>query len=1303
MKTLAEIQKLSAPEVREWVKEVDKTLLIELVEEHPEEMMKVLLSSKSLPKEVVSFFESNNKLSELMTYCLSYDFCPSYESVEKLLDQDPIDGNLIHLLITKFPTLPITIQFLMRLLNSNVSPASITVFLARPEFQKSELIILMHKNSLEDSRLEEISLNNPQVVDFIFDNLSKQKRLDSFSTSLLVNLLTKHPHPKNFEYELVALKCPDFPFDLRESLMESYVNQKRSNDVGGYRSYSRRSNDSYLDWSSDVEQMDESIFKNLKVINAPINSKYRISSVDYEPSIAEDDEIVEIAQAKYAYKSDFARNLLSRPLKVIEKLDLGKIESALGPVEFADAVSRNDVDHKKKLYLYEKVSAKFRPALYKELPLGLAPEQKSTRKTSYYFEAFDALKRRNLQVFRESLSNGYDISQFAKDSHQSSKARSCELLSLHDDFVGELNKVEFLALCKTPISMPRYFNEGFKLAFTLTAEEAVEIKEKMGIDFAYNQCNEQEKLLSHKGLDSEDLSSIYRNNLEQINQNPQLLKAYLSASKHNGDLELTTEMLKGLSPILDYQELKELGEVSDYDRTDCINIKAKDGVYYISDKELLSMLTQKGNLESIDFLERLKERDFELLKKTVDAYLGGNKDLSALTGEKVNIKRQGIDKITKFKETMEQDPQDLVEQIFAEGGKLADFKDKLFHWRDLLIKYGNNREVLVETQKMENLSDLDIPNVTVRIQTLEVLVGNSYGNLYPEEQTYKLKIDNLLLGERALSEKNLEIVQNFMKEYGIADSQVSLDIDPDDMVELMGLVMANSPWVNAQEVIAQSLMSEDLAEKANLEILTFLENHGLILTEKLVYSLIDSKKDSPEVMKWLASRIGNLNDYVIGERDTRFMEAEEIELLKSLGLNIIEDEKLAEMELENKLQMEGANFSPISVEDMSLKGKTNLVKFIENEIDPNYAKLDLMSANLDTVTVLMPYETMKNIYSLDDQDLIRQLHIPSNLMNNKKALKGIRDFLTLKGGGFIYKVDSFKQAVAAINTQVEFTLADFINYDNVSEIDESENLKSISIEVISTILAHKATIARNENFLKNQKKAGILKFMRTASNKDASYIRDILQMTEAILQGLENLKERVQTLKDAGEGESDTVVELINSITSVESRLAEVAVMDDAVHMHDRLVPLQSFMKSDPLQPLGQDKFKTLEKSLDARDDLGFHLFFPKTRGDLQYLGDENGWCVNHHKSYGDGVIEKGNILVGLCEKNKPAEKENVIALAHYINKGNNSYTLEQLKWSSKKKNGSKNVDATNSFNSGKIIAQIKEHLVQYDKTKRKK
>jgi hypothetical protein len=139
--------------------------------------------------------------------------------------------------------------------------------------------------------------------------------------------------------------------------------------------------------------------------------------------------------------------------------------------------------------------------------------------------------------------------------------------------------------------------------------------------------------------------------------------------------------------------------------------------------------------------------------------------------------------------------------------------------------------------------------------------------------------------------------------------------------------------------------------------------------------------------------------------------------------------------------------------------------------------------------------------------------------------------------------------------------------------------------------------------------------------------------------------------------------------------------LDHPTDIHDRLVTIMQAFKKDPSQILGQDRFKPLEKP-DATKDLGCALYFPKTRGELVDLGQRYGWCVSTHSSYGDNVIQKGNILVALCRAGEKPHIDTVEALAHFVRRGPGDYYLEQMK-------GPRNADVSGRYNHRAILQAI--------------
>jgi len=100
-----------------------------------------------------------------------------------------------------------------------------------------------------------------------------------------------------------------------------------------------------------------------------------------------------------------------------------------------------------------------------------------------------------------------------------------------------------------------------------------------------------------------------------------------------------------------------------------------------------------------------------------------------------------------------------------------------------------------------------------------------------------------------------------------------------------------------------------------------------------------------------------------------------------------------------------------------------------------------------------------------------------------------------------------------------------------------------------------------------------------------------------------------------------------------------------------------------------------------------YTLYFPRNRAELVLLGTEHAWCVKNTDSYGDDVINKGNVLIGVCEGESSID--NVVALCNLNKQFDGTFTLEQIRWSQKKKNGRSNVCAKKDIDYKQIISLI--------------
>jgi len=366
-------------------------------------------------------------------------------------------------------------------------------------------------------------------------------------------------------------------------------------------------------------------------------------------------------------------------------------------------------------------------------------------------------------------------------------------------------------------------------------------------------------------------------------------------------------------------------------------------------------------------------------------------------------------------------------------------------------------------------------------------------------------------------------------------------------------------------------------------------------------------------------------------------------------------------------------------------------------VDPAYRKLNLTAKNMEQLTHIECYEVAKESIIEDASDIARIFKIKDSALKNKKMVAAIRD-LCASDVNFASKVAGFKKMVAAMedSTLVNFKGSEFGPEDwlDLSGVGSDSNLAEpkegfdrISKESIWIIYWNMEAISALKNHLfKGMTKKMFMRFMRTLKGEE-SYFSDILEMMSTCLEGIETIRNRLSEMaKDAPErSETERGLEM------VERALEEVSSNEDAEFMHDRLSAAVETLSQDRAQNLNQKRYEQLEEDPLGTQRTGVRLYFPKSRGDLIDLGSMHGWCVSSVGSYGDDVIAKGNILVGLVPKNKKSCIENCVALAHFEKDGS-QYHLEQLKWSKLKKDKS-NVDATQDFNHAAIAEEIKSHI----------
>lgn len=1298
---LNEITKLKPQEVREYVKQNinDEAFIFEIVE-NKEISVPLLLSNKILPEQVVSkLSDSLENITFLLDSFINANYIPSVSFIDSLSCFGAASDGLVKKAINSFPTIQMSTQILIKLINDELMDSAIALVKQRTEFQKPEILFLLLNSGANDSQIIELATNTELLITKVLDSFNN-RNFKNYSHLALSSVFKKASDDvvlnfiNKFEISATQISEMDITSEALEKLLRVFKDKKS-------RSWSMYAD--YIKWSPELEKL-ENLYGFI-VEDCPIESKFRKAWISRNPEHATDDELVELIGEAIGSKilEKAYKELITRPINLIKKVGTKQIPEIISPSSLVNFI-KGDVD--KALFLLEELPSKYSQALRRIIPPDLVPTAKNKRKKSYFFEAIDALKKRNIEEFRFALSGDYTIDNFVEDTYQSSKSRLCSITYISPEIIKKTTKSELLKLVNSNIRVNVYYSEeAIKLNYNLNLSEAIHCLKKFNSTTCFDLCDDQKSFLLSNELSNGDISSVFEERKEYICSNNELFLAYIQRAKSYGALKASSETLKMISSKFTTKELREILSLHDWDIVDVIDVTGKDGEFFVTDEEILSLIENKYTLENQNFITKLISRDREFAKKVVSAYLSGNKELSKLCGKTINIRRNKTNKFQSILEELSFEQKDLVDEIFKSGASLHSFKYKISDYVNALKKYSNGRVVFVNEINYSDTSDLsELHPVNIKIN--RVIVTNNdirhFGNLFYGH----IEVDSVSISGngysniRSMESGSLVNLLSFINYFQIKN----IELFGNNIVfaDKVHLLMNNIKFIG-NESIFNNISAENIEDTIGLKLehLKFLENNGLIINENLAKKLINSHHDDVQVVTWLNQRLGGLSSYFIQTSLLNYNSKESVQVLKDSGIKFVSDNEFIIIKAKEHLDVSGSNFDPIDISKLSAKEKSFIIKYIEKNIDKNYSKLNLLSSNIDTLDLLRPYHLMKESISLDDSDIIKLFNINSNISQNKKIIKGIRDLISINGGNLTYKIELIKSFIETINPSVELLISDFLDYSDVNAVTESESFKSISMTSLKTIENHQNFIENQNIILKNKNKNEIIRFLRSASSKGDDYLRDTIEMIISAVNGVNALTERLNSLISESEDETQ-ISELKKSIDGVTKRIQEVAAMDDIEHMHDRLVPLLSFLKSDPVQLLGQDKFKKLERSAEISEKLGFNLFFPKTRGDLQYLGDNNGWCVNYHRSYGDGVINKGNILVGICEPNSDSCKENVIALAHYLNKGKGKYQLEQLKWSSRKK-GNRNVDATSDFNYGAILCEIKHYLDKYEQDRKNK
>lgn len=1301
MTHIEKIRDLDPPAVREYVREhLDESFVSEVLE-NKEVAVPVLIKNKVAPDKIVFALSKTTENALFLISCFKENnFIPGIAFVESLL---PHGNDVVSAAIKAFPSIPYSTQFLMQLINSGCAEAAYEMTKLKAEFFKDDVVLRLLRAGLGHKELLDHALKSERLLVEIAEDIKEG---------------TYH----NYSYSPAILNLAYVETDIVHSpstIVDLPLDARGLRKLCRYFGEERYGPEYKIEWRPEFEQLNSEVDIPAKLIitEVPEGSRFRERWVKHAPHKATREELLTVVRIEIAENPELvAAALLRQSLETVKAYNVDRLFNRLKPSKLAAAIPADSTDTI--LYLIEHAPTKFKNALRAKLPDELRSKA-AGKKRSFFYDAFQSLQKGKIDSFRDALSGEYNINRFQADTYQSSKKKSCENLTLSAEILNALTKEEFLVLLETPFRFRGYYSSGeINLSFKLNVEEAQHAFCKLDEATCFDLCDD--KVAFIKKVDDGTLSNVFNARSAEILKDKDLEQAFLSRTKKESVSGIDSDSIEQLAKVLTREELRKRvfsRKSGDYwESSHLVDVRCKDGQFLMSDEEVLALITSKYAVENRTFIENLMNRDRALAKKVVEAYLEGNKGLSRLTGRKIEIRRSDVAGFRKRLAELESTPEELINRIFETGqATLDDFKESITNWKHELAKFGNNRVIKIPKERIWDLAELEeIQNVRFEIALMSISLG---GNDYYDDElpsgTGSIVVKAIKLetpswhDDEADFTKMKSFLDRVAATFGIPVSDMTVDGDAtDDVAFKLSMLMAGIEFNGSAEVLRHALTGLEVGNGRELTAahFRFLDSKGLIVSDKLAEKIVEEYRENTDVIRWLVERCRNLSQFAVNKDWYSLCEEETPEalsLLKKAGVQALSEEDYEIYLLKKTLIETKPHFEAVDLRSLSFSKRIEMIRFIETEVDPSYVKLNLSTANLDTIDELLPYEEMRAQHHLEDSELVSAFNVPQNIATNKKIIKGLRDMVTLKGGAVVARIELLREAVKKINPNVDVNFSDLAEYTDPQNMTLTDQVERMSVSILQKIIEELDSPALVETkFFEGRDKKNIMRFIRSACDQDEGYVRDTLSGLVNVVQGVEALKERAAAL--IAEGDEDASERIKESIAGVTNRLHEIAAMDDIVDLHDRIGPLSTFLKSDPIQPLGQDKFNKLEKDKKVQKKLGMTLYFPKTREDLQYLGDENGWCVNYHRSYGDGVIQKGNILVGICEAGSEPVREKVVALAHFQKTGARTYHLEQLRWSSRKKEGSRNVDASDDFDHKAILEAIIDYLNERDREKGK-
>lgn len=1276
--------------------------LIQKIESNPE-ILELMISFYYIPKEfIANFIFSRNHIQIVIKACLNHDYIPNQELLGIILKYPELDLLFMEL-IAKFKDLKFTNKEILNLINHKFLQSALQIISSNEIYQSNSLIMLLIESNVFNEKIKSLILTNTDLLKDYIKYIGESKLIPIQDEYFILQILDSNYFSGNsigIESFINNLDKKNLSPQILTKIFQKLQEEEKFSSHNRHAATSTKLTES-IEYNIHFESvnLDTNFAKDLKIINSLVNvpqeSKYRKYFLIQNPTQIENHEIpLMIKEVLDGYVPDLkCFNILSflckQPMSIIAQYPKD-IFTTQEPSKLRDILDTDMISLESKLYIYENVPSKYHFQLNKIIKLKDIPE--NNNKKSYFQEIIIAIKNEDYSAFLKYTTGKYSLLKFCQDTNQKSKIITVENMSISGNFANLLKKDEFIMLLtKSKLSISHID----KIKVQLSVDECILLHNHFSDDLLFEACTDKALFLKKFFKETNDdsyqektrLNRLTRYSIELFKQNKVLMETLFKVMVETKTEELSDETILLFLQNKTREEVKSIITLDQKNLAleNFIDIKSPSGVFFVTDDEILEIIKENPScLENSSFISALFKRNKPLLEKLFNLYLKGNKALSEYFGSPIRITKRN--KIDEYSNKLKNIDKSIIEYLLDNNNtiNLNHIKSNTCFTLDDIFQCDVSPITIEEADSNDfeyELAKCDLSDKLLVINNLTL--GNSlkYSSLI---RNSNIKIKKVTI------ESNADLIHcpelySVLEFYELKDERIEFESENSKL--LFKLVSLN--FINKTKYLELvNRMEPYEVSRLDFNQILFLGNNGYIFSKKIIMELIENcfndENNGEEILNFIISRIGSLNGYVIDSGDILELDEENplhlklVSLIKKHNGIILDSNEFKLFELKKEINNNINAFSNLSIDFLDSEQKLDLIDFVE-EIDTRFKSIQLKKTNLKKLNTISNYNEFIE-YSKLDSSRIKEIFCISQ--QNNKLIDKIVNYISLEGNEIVSKIIKLKEIIKTINNKIELSHTDFI--EETDTINESELLRILSHDKID--LLHKAIPeAVSHNFLTNQSKGIILRFLRSID--DFAELKDTFALFTSCINGLYALNDDLTNYKI--EGQLEEIEQTQAAIDGLTAKFNSIAQMDTVTHIHDRLVQMAQFLKVNVTESLNQKKYKKLENNPSIFKEFNYYLYFPKTRNELISIGGMHGWCVDTQSSYGDGVINNNNILVGICRNESSIEA--MIALAHF-EFADGEYTIEQIKWSILEKQV-KNEDASSDFDHMHLLRIINKHL----------